>query len=176
LGFGGVVLVMVARIGAGGKADTPYGVALLCVSIVSLTASTIVFKKLPSTESPLAVVAVQYGISSAIFVPAVFIMEPPWKIHANFNAVLILSFLYLVIFSTLIGQFIWQVMLARGEASVLTSYFFLTPIFGLILATLFLHENFGSRDGIGLLAVVVGITVIARSKAAVAKPVPLAKK
>jgi drug/metabolite transporter (DMT)-like permease len=169
LGFGGVVLVMVARVGAGGREDTPLGVVLLGLSVISLTASTILFKRTPTSESPLAVVAIQYAVSAFVLFAALLFVEPPWRTHVVLSTELVVAFVYLLLFPTILGQVIWQVMLAKGEASVLTSYFFLTPIFGLILATLFLHESFSVRDAIGLLAVVVGITLVARTPA---RPTP----
>lgn len=164
IGFAGVALVMSARIGLGGRRDTPLGVLLLGMSVLSLTASTILFKRKPTAGgSPLANLAIQYVASAAALVTLWLVFEPPWHTKIVWNTELTTAFIYLLIFPTILGQVIWQVMLAKGEASVLTSYFFLTPIFGLVLATFFLHEHFSLRDAIGLGAVIAGITLVVQT-------------
>ena len=51
----------------------------------------------------------------------------------------------------------------RGEASVVSSYYFSTPIAGLVLSALLLGEPFGVRDVLGLVAVALGIAFIHRA-------------
>ena len=75
------------------------------------------------------------------------------------------SFLYLVFVISIAASLLWFWLLACGEASVVSAYFFLTPIFGIGLAALLLGEPFGARDGLGLGAVAAGIFLISQSAA-----------
>ena len=75
------------------------------------------------------------------------------------------AFLYLVFVISVAASLLWFWLLARGEASVVSAYFFLTPIFGIGLAALLLGEPFSVRDGLGLGAVAAGIFLISRPAA-----------
>jgi drug/metabolite transporter (DMT)-like permease len=169
LGFGGVIVVMTTRIGTG-HSDSLLGTALNLGSVISLTLGAIVFKRFTPLGSNVELLSVQHAISSAFLVPLVFMLEDPW--HITINASLTGSIFYLVIFGSLIGPLIWQVMLTRGEATVFTSYYFLTPILGLLFATLFLSEEFTLHDAVGLALTVAGITLVARSPTKALAPVP----
>ena len=68
---------------------------------------------------------------------------------------------YLVI--SMGASLLWFWLLKQGEASVVSSYYFLTPITGLALAALLLSEPFGLRDALGLVAVATGIALINRT-------------
>ena len=52
LGFGGVVFVMGARLGSGGKTDTAGGMSLAVVGVVCLVGATIIYKRYPPTRAP----------------------------------------------------------------------------------------------------------------------------
>ncbi|MCA1724666.1 MAG: DMT family transporter [Thermomicrobia bacterium] len=154
---------MSARLGGGGKADTGVGMALQLVGVVCLVGATIVYKRRPPREHPLVVNTVQLGAAGiALVVPALLAEDP---LGVRIDAPLIWSFLYLVFVISIGASLLWFWLLARGEASVASAYYFLTPIFGLGLAALLLGEPFGPRDLIGLAAVAVGIALIGRPAA-----------
>ncbi len=73
-----------------------------------------------------------------------------------------LSTLYLAAVVSLGGSPIWFWLLARGQASLVSSYFFLTPALGLLLAAVVLGEPFPPRQIPGLLVVVSGIALVQR--------------
>lgn len=160
LGFGGVLFVMGARLGAGGARDTAAGMALQLAGVLFLVAATVVYKRRPPTEHPLVVNAVQLGAAGLALVPPALLAEDP--LHARVNGPLVWSFLYLVFVISIGASLLWFWLLARGEASVASAYYFLTPVFGLGLAALLLGEPVGPRDLIGLVAIAVGIALIGR--------------
>jgi drug/metabolite transporter (DMT)-like permease len=106
--------------------------------------------------------AVQLGVAGLVLLPA-FVVEHPE--HAHVDAPLVWSALYLIFAISIGASLLWFWLLERGEASVVSAYYFLTPIFGLVLAAVLLGEPFGPRDGIGLIAVASGIALINRSGA-----------
>jgi len=169
LGFGGVVFVMVERVGARGGADTLGGVMLASSGVVCLVGATVLYKRRPPAQHPLIVNTVQLGAAGlALAIPAV-LFEHPERTHIDLP--LVWSFLYLVFVISIGASLLWFWLLGQGQASAVSAYYFLTPLFGLGLAALLLHEPFGPRDALGLVAVAVGIALINRVKAVVA-PVP----
>ncbi|HET8628234.1 MAG TPA: DMT family transporter [Thermomicrobiales bacterium] len=158
LGFGGVIAVMVVRLDAG--IDTPTGIALSTLSVLSLVAATFLFKRLLPAEEPLVVNAVQLAAAGLVVAPLALLFERPGPVRLDVSFVA--AFLYLVAVISVAASLLWFWLLARGEASVVSAYFFLTPIFGLGLAALLLGEPFTARDAAGLVAVMAGIFLIGR--------------
>ncbi len=168
LGFGGVVFVMAERVGVRGGADTLGGVVLASSGVVCLVGATVLYKRWPPREHPLIVNTVQLGAAGlALAIPAV-LFEHPERTHIDLP--LVWSFLYLVFVISIGASLLWFWLLGQGQASAVSAYYFLTPLFGLGLAALLLHEPFGPRDALGLVAVAAGIAFINRVKT-VATPV-----
>ena len=161
LGFGGVAYVMTARLGAVGKADTPLGFVLAVAGVVCLVGATALYKRRPPPEHPLIVNTVQLGAAGLALLPLALLFEHPERTHLD--APLAWSFLYLVFVISILASLLWFWLLERGEASVVSAYYFLTPIFGLILAAVLLGEPISARDIIGLAAVATGIALINRT-------------
>lgn len=165
LGFGGVIAVMVVRLDAG--IDTPTGIALSTLSVLSLVAATFLFKRLLPAEEPLVVNAVQLAAAGLVVAPLALLFERPGPVRLDVSFVAAFLYLvavisYLVAVISVAASLLWFWLLARGEASVVSAYFFLTPIFGLGLAALLLGEPFTARDAAGLVAVMAGIFLIGR--------------
>jgi drug/metabolite transporter (DMT)-like permease len=57
---------------------------------------------------------------------------------------------------------LWFWLLTHGDASRVSAYYFLTPVFGLGLAALLLHEPVGVHDLGGLAAIACGIALVQR--------------
>lgn len=161
LGFGGVIFVMATRLGVG--IDTPLGILLSSLNVLSLVAATFLYKRAVPTEDPLVVNAVQLAAAGLAITPLALLFERPGPVRLDPSFVW--SFLYLVFVISIAASLLWFWLLARGEASVVSAYFFLTPIFGIGLAALLLGEPFSARDGLGLGAVAAGIFLISRSAA-----------
>jgi len=161
LGFSGVLFVMWTRLGGGNSYDTPTGIVLASVGVLSLISATVLYKKYPPQEHMIVVNAVQLGISGVVLLPISAIFENVG--HISWNGALIWSLLYLVCMISIGAMLLWFWLLKRGEASVVSSYYFLTPICGLLLAALILGEPFGFREGVGLIAAAIGIFLISSS-------------
>lgn len=161
LGFGGVLFVMGARLNGHGQLDTPGGMLLSFVGVVCLVGATVFYKRYPPGEHPFVVNAVQLGTAGLVLVIPALLFEHPEQVRID--APLAWSFLYLVLVISMGASLLWFWLLKQGEASVVSSYYFLTPITGLALAALLLSEPFGLRDALGLVAVAIGIALINRT-------------
>jgi drug/metabolite transporter (DMT)-like permease len=159
LGFGGVVGIMLARLGTG-TAD-PLDVGIAFCGVLASVASTIVYKRWCSGLDPRAVNALQLLAAGVVLVPLALLLEG--APHANWTWEFIVSFWYVVLVMSLGATLVWFWLLTHGEASRVTAYFFLTPVFGLAIAAVLLHEPVGWRDLGGLLAIAGGIALVQRT-------------
>jgi probable blue pigment (indigoidine) exporter len=169
LGFGGVLVAMWAR--AGTQAARPVDVLLAFVGVVALVGSTLVFKRLRTAEDLLAANTVQLGTASVALLPLAILLEgaPHLPLTAEFT----LNLAYLVLVMSLGATFLWFWLLRHGEASRVSAFYFLTPIFGLGLGALLLGEPVRPLDGLGLAAVAAGIVLVQSSRG---RAVPAAVK
>lgn len=159
LGFGGVVLIMLVR--AGSPTERPADALLAFVGVVAFVASTLLYKRISTSAHLVAITAIQLlAASAALVVPALLLEGGP---VAVVNRPMVLSFAYLVFVMSIGASFLWFWLLGRGEATRVSAYYFLTPIFGLALSALILHEPIGPRDGCGLIAIVAGIAIVQRA-------------
>jgi drug/metabolite transporter (DMT)-like permease len=171
LGFGGVVAIMLARTGSG--TARPVDVMLALFGVVTGVISTIVFKRYLAKYDLAAVTTLQFLAALIFMLPLAIVFEG--APHAVFGPRLVLSFTYLVLVISIGASFLWFWILRHGEASRVSAYYFLTPIFGLLIAAVVAHEPLQLRDVPGLLAITIGIALAQRPdrKSAPALVVPV---
>jgi drug/metabolite transporter (DMT)-like permease len=158
LGFGGVVAIMIVRTGTG--AAEPADVALAFAGVIGSVASTIVFKKWCGDLDLRTVVPIQLLASGVVLLPLAIVLEG--APHAQLTWQFVASFWYVVLVMSFGASALWFWLLNHGEASRVSAYYFLTPVFGLALAALLLHEPVGVRDIGGLAAIALGIALVQR--------------
>ena len=159
LGFGGVVAIVAARAGTGSAA--PHDVALAFCGVVASVASTIVFKKWCAGMDLRAVTALQLLAASIVVLPLAVLTEG--MPHAELTWPFVTSFVYCVLVMSVGASLLWFWLLAHGEASRVSAYYFLTPAFGLAIAAVLLREPVGAHDVAGLAAIAAGITLVQRT-------------
>jgi drug/metabolite transporter (DMT)-like permease len=159
LGFGGVVWMVVARNGT--PSAQPADVGLAFGGVLASVTSTIVFKRIAAGESLLPLTAVQIVAAGLMMIPAAWLVSG--VPHATFTPQLIWSFVYLVFVLSIGASLIWFWLLTNGEASVVSAYYYLTPVFGLALGALLLGEHVGWSDLVGLIAIACGIALVQRA-------------
>lgn len=174
-GFGGVVFVMAVRVGAG-RPDTPMGALLLFGGTSSMVAGTILFKRFPPREHLLMVNTVQHLVAGIALIPIFLLTEKPLTTVVNLS--LLGAMAYMVLCMSVGATLLWFWLLARGEASVVSAFYFLSPIFGIGLGAAFFNERFGWREALGLGVICAGIFMIRRTgkTPAVVAAIPPASK
>jgi drug/metabolite transporter (DMT)-like permease len=158
LGFGGVLAIVAVRAGTG--AAQPRDVALAFVGVLGSVAATIVFKRWCSEMDLRAVTGLQLLAAGVVLLPFAALTEG--APHAQWSWPLVVSFAYVVLVMSIGASLLWFWLLTHGEASRVSAYYFLTPVFGLAFAAILLHEPLYWRDALGLLAVAAGITLVQR--------------
>jgi drug/metabolite transporter (DMT)-like permease len=158
LGFGGVVVITIVRTGSG-TAD-PSDIAIAFVGVIGSVAATIVFKRWCGDLDLRAVTGLQLLAAGAVLLPLAIVFEG--TPHAMWSWQFIASFWYVVLVMSVGASLLWFWLLTHGEASRVTAYYFLTPVFGLALAALLLREPVSIRDLGGLAAIAIGIALVQR--------------
>jgi len=159
LGFAGVVTIMIFRTGSG--TANPGDVALAFAGVIGSVAATIIFKKYVTGVDLRITTGVQLLAAGIVLLPLAFVFEG--SPHATWSAPLIVSFVYLVFVISIGASTLWFLLLSRGEASRVSAFYFLTPVFGLALGALLLHEPVGVHDLFGLVAIALGIFLVQRA-------------
>jgi drug/metabolite transporter (DMT)-like permease len=158
LGFTGVCFVMSTRIGTN---DSLPGMAWVAAGVLSLILGTLLFKRYPVPEPLLITNSVQLLSSAVILLPFALLESRSSDIYPSWQLLIGLSYVTLAV--NTIGMTIWLWLLQRGEASKVSTYFFLTPILGLAISAVLLGDSFGLRESMGLVAIACGIYLVNRS-------------
>jgi len=159
LGFGGVLAIVLAR--AGTRGALPGDVALAFAGVLAGVGSTLLFKKWAEGADLIVVNAIQLLVASVVVMPvALLLYGVP---HVVPTRELVASFTYLVLVVSVGASLLWFWLLSRGEASRVSAYYYLTPVFGLALSALLLHERIEAHDIAGLVAIAGGIALVQRS-------------
>jgi len=159
LGFGGVVGVMLARTGT--ETARPEDVGLALLGVTANVASTILFKRAQGSNDLLAINTIQLLAAGLVLIPAATLIYGGPRVELS--SAVVASFLYLVLILSVGASLLWFWLLSRGAASRVSAFYFLTPIFGIFFGALFLGESVGPGDGIGLVAVALGIVLVQRN-------------
>lgn len=160
LGFGGVILLVEARNGT--TMALPRDVLLAFAGVLSSVVSTLLYKKFGTAQSLVAINAIQLVVAGIAMIPAA-LLTSGMPVHIALTRELIASYVYLVLVLSVGASLIWFWLLRHGEASRVTAFYYLTPVFGLAISALLLHEPVGWHDLFGLAAIAAGISLVQRS-------------
>ncbi len=158
LGFVGVLAIMLGRMGTG--TAEPFDVGLAVIGNLGSVASTIVFKRMLVQLDLRMTTALQLFAACLAILPFAIVLDG--VPHASISAPLVISFAYVVLVMSVGGSLLWFWLLEQGEASRVTAFYFLSPVFGLGIAALF-GEALTLRDLAGLVAIALGIAIVQRA-------------
>lgn len=159
LGFSGVVLAMWVR--AGTQTARLSDVSLSLTGVVAFIASNVVYKRMRVRPHVVVLNGAQLFLAGAVLVPAALLREGPP--HIVWTAPLVWSLAYLVLVLSVGASMLWFWILHHGEASRVSAYFFLTPVFGLFLGAILLGEQLAPLDGVALVVIATGLWLATRA-------------
>jgi len=140
--------------------DQPGAMGLILLANVFYATGTILFKRWRPTESTTVLNGVQFlAAGAALLVPSL-LLEPISEVRPALPFLAAMAYLTLVV--SLGAMSIWFYMLRAGDATRASSYFFLNPIFGLLLAAILLAEPVHGLDIAGTIGVAAGIWLVQR--------------
>ena len=160
LGFSGVLLAMHSR--ATSQEARPRDVLLSAAGVLAFVFSNILYKRMRVRPHPLVLNAAQLFLSGLAMLPVALLLEGPPRIDWTVPVVTSLAFLIVVL--SIGASMLWFWILQHGEASRVSAWFFLTPVFGLLLAALLLREHLVPLDGVALAVIALGLWLVASER------------
>ncbi|MCW1931126.1 DMT family transporter [Pararhodobacter zhoushanensis] len=158
-GFGGVILIMGARLGSG---LDPLGTALCVLAAMALTVATLALRGASSGGNVMMVVGLQMLIGSVVLIGPSLAFE---TLSVTLTPRLILAFLYTTLVPGLAATWVWFKLVQRIGTVRGATFHFLNPFFGVAIAAALLGETLGVVDIIGVAIIMAGILAVQLSKA-----------
>lgn len=159
-GFGGVLLIMGARLQGG---VDPTGIALCLGGAVALTVATLAVRGAAGGQQGnlLMVVGLQMLVGAAALAVVALLFET-WQIR--WSPRLVWAFLYTTLVPGLLATWVWFALVARIGAIRGATFHFLNPFFGVLIAWALLGETIGPWDVLGVAIIAAGILAVQLSK------------
>ena len=155
LAFLGVVIVFQGKPKTAGSSML-FGDCLQILAAFLWGATTLYIKRFMAAKiQPINTFLYQLFFSTPILLAVSLILEPRWVTDLTF--VVGLSLFYQSVIVAFASYFIWFKLIHQFPVSRLSSFTFLTPVFGVLFGTLFMGEELTSSLMIGLPMVCVGI-------------------
>ncbi|WP_128255102.1 DMT family transporter [Falsirhodobacter deserti] len=158
-GVTGVSIIMGSRLSGG--AD-PLGVALCLIAVFALAFAALTVKGASGKGNLLMVVGLQMLVG-AVILGTIALVAEPW--HINPTPRLFWSFTYTTLVSGLVATWVWFGLVGRIGAVRASTFHFLNPFFGILIAAALLGEPVTPWDVVGVLIVAAGIFAVQISKA-----------
>jgi drug/metabolite transporter (DMT)-like permease len=162
LGFSGVVVVSAGSL-SGGTLGTPLGVVFGVVSAASWALGTVFFKRYGERLSTLWAVAAPFSLGGILLTALGLVLEPLSEV--SLTGTFVAGWLYTSLVGTALAWLLWLGLVRAGEASRVSAYVFLVPIFSVLLGALLLGEALSPLLLVGAALVVSGIYLVNKPSA-----------
>lgn len=157
-GFVGVSLIMGLRLSGG--ADL-MGLALCVAGALALTVATLSVRGASEGGNVMMVVGLQMIVGAVALGVASYFTE---DIQVTMSASLIMAFVYTTLVPGLAATFVWFQLVNRIGAIKATTFHFLNPFFGVLIAAILLGEAMSLLDFVGVGIITAGILAVQLSK------------
>ncbi|MBF5079132.1 DMT family transporter [Paracoccus sp. NBH48] len=166
LGVVGVAIIMGARLQGGSDLT---GIVMCFVAALALAVATLTVRGASSGGNVMMIVGLQMLVGAV----TLGLIAPWFEIwDVTYTPRLVVAFLYTVIVPGLVATWVWFMLVGRIGAVRAATFHFLTPFFGVATAALFLGEDLGAGDVIGVAVIMAGILAVQLSKAPPVKRPP----
>jgi drug/metabolite transporter (DMT)-like permease len=156
LGFGGLLLVVGHKLGAGEV--TAVNFALAAFALLSITAGTLYQKRFVQPCDVRTANAVQLAAALIVTAPLAWIEAGVWQMHPELVGAMAWSVLVL----TLGGSSMLYLLIQRGAAAKVTSLLYLVPPCTAVLAWLLFGEALSAQVLAGIAVTAVGVSLVVR--------------
>ncbi len=159
LGITGVALVVARKLSLGlGSVE---GMAWAFVGLLGITFGTLYQKKYCADMDPRTGSSVQFLVAALLLGPLSLMFEEG---TINWTLPFIASLAYMAIFLSLVAMILLTTMIRRGEASRVSSMFFLVPPVATVFGYFILDEPIGPVALAGMIVAAVGVALVMAPK------------
>lgn len=158
-GMAGVGVIMGSRLSGGVEL---WPVLLCLVAVLALAFAALAVKGAAGNGNLLMVVGLQMLVG-AVGLGSIAVMFEPWRI--DLTPRLVWAFLYTTFVPGLLATWVWFGLVGRIGAVRASTFHFLNPFFGVLIAAALLGEPVGMWDVVGVAIVAAGILAVQLSKA-----------
>lgn len=155
LGFGGVAMVVAKKLELG--FGTPMAMGWSFVALICITVGTLYQKRFCPRMDPRTGGTIQFVMGIVVLAPLALIFEDQ---RINWTTDFVLALLYVAIFLSLISITLLTIMIRHGQASRLTSLFFLVPPTATAMAWVMLGETLTPIGIAGMVLTVIGVALV----------------
>lgn len=164
-GILGVAIIMGARLQHG---LDPMGTVFCILGAVALTLATLSVRNAGSGRNVMMIVGLQMLVGAGVLLLPAVVLENPLDIDWSWE--LVAAFVFTVLGPGLLATWIWFRLVTRVGAIRAATFHFLSPIFGVLVAAVYLGERFGPTDVIGALIIAGGILMVQLSRVETSTP------
>jgi drug/metabolite transporter (DMT)-like permease len=158
-GVGGVVAVVVDRLGAGISGITAGALVAMAISVLGMSAGTLLQRSRGGAMPLLQGTAVQYLVSSVVLGVGAGTVE---RFEVRLTARFWWSLAWAVVVLSIAAVLIMLWLLQRRAAARVSSLFFLTPALSTIEGAVLFDERLGVLAVIGLVVALAGVALTTR--------------
>lgn len=156
LGFGGLMLVVGHKLGAGEVTGANF--ALAAFALLSITVGTLYQKRFVAPCDVRTANAVQIAAALLVTAPLAWLEAGAWQMHAELVGAMAWSVLVL----TLGGSSMLYLLIQRGAAAKVTSLLYLVPPCTAVLAWMLFGEPLSAQVLAGIAVTAVGVALVVR--------------
>lgn len=132
-----------------------YGLIILGLGMVSMAMGSVYFKKVNLNLPNIVINTWQVSIGGVVLIPITYILEKE-KYFLKLDYYLLGSLIWLVFIISIGTMLLWFYLLKQDTVRA-NNWLFMTPIFGYVLAALFLNESITIFDITATIFVVTGL-------------------
>ena len=157
-GVVGVALIMGARLQGG---TDLFGLILCGIGVLSLTVATLAVMGASSGGNVLMIVGLQMLVGSAVLWGPALALES-WEVTWSWQ--LVVAFVYTTLVPGLLATLVWFLLVRRIGAVKASTFHFLNPFLGVLVAWALLGEALGWSDVLGVVIIAGGILAVQISR------------
>lgn len=161
LGLAGVALVLEGKLAQG--MGTAAGIVWSFVSLFAITAGTLYQKRFAARFDLWSGGAVQFAVATLVVAPIAALTE---TMAVDWGWPFAGALAYLALMNSIVSITLLTIMIRRGEASRVTSLFFLVPPAAAFVAWLVLGERLSPLQLAGMAVATAGVALVMRRRAA----------
>ncbi|NOG65469.1 MAG: DMT family transporter [Chloroflexi bacterium] len=155
LGFVGIILTTLPEFATQGISGSVSGVGYILLGALGVAVGNVLLKRLGGQVDPLVATAWQFILGGIPLFLVALSLEKPTTTTWAFSFIITLLVLSLV--GTALAFVLWVGLLCQGDLNRLNAFTFLTPIFALLIGTLFFNEKLAILEITGAILSLVSI-------------------